>query len=120
MAETTAIAKGRKSSSLLGVFQLSSPLYHLHHRLSYIGLHPKGKLPFMAESGRNTWSSAWGRTMSQLRAEGSWSTLWWVGVCYGPPDEEEEGDEAFFTQLEEASCLQALVLMADLNYANIC
>ena len=43
-----------------------------------------------------------------------------VDVCYGPPDEEEEGDEAFFRQLQEASCLQALVLMADLNYANIC
>ena len=85
-----------------------------------IGLHPERKLPFMAESGRNTWSSAWGRTTSQLRAEGSWSTLWWVDVCYGAPDEEEEVDEAFFRQLEEASCLQALVLMADLNYANIC
>ena len=42
------------------------------------------------------------------------------GCCYGAPDEEEEVDEAFFRQLEEASYLQALVLMADLNYANIC
>ena len=44
----------------------------------------------------------------------------WVDVCYGPPDEDEEVGEAFFRQLPEASCLQALVLMADLNYANIC
>ena len=38
-----------------------------------------------------------------------------MDVCYGRPDEEEEVDEAFFRELEEASCLQSLVLMADLT-----
>lgn len=47
--------------------------------------------------------------MSQMRAEGSWATLWWVDVFYSAPDEEEEVDETFFKQLEEASFLQALV-----------
>ena len=83
-----------------------------------IGLDPEAKLPFMAESGRNRRSSAWEWTMSQMRAEGSWATLWWVHVFYGALDEEV--DEAFFRQLEEASCLQAPVLMAGLNYPNIC
>lgn len=30
-----------------------------------------------------------------------------------PSDQEEEVDEAFFRQMEEASCLRALILMED-------
>ena len=43
-----------------------------------------------------------------------------VGICYRPPDEEEEVDEAFFIELEEASCSQALVLMKDFNHHQVC
>jgi len=43
-----------------------------------------------------------------------------VGVYYRPPDKEELIDEAFFLQLQEASRLQALVLLGDFNYPNIC
>ncbi|XP_048786380.1 uncharacterized protein LOC125686444 [Lagopus muta] len=43
-----------------------------------------------------------------------------VGVCYRPPDQEEEVDEAFHKQLEAASRSQALVLMGDFNYPDIC
>ena len=37
-----------------------------------------------------------------------------VGVCYRLPDQEEVVAEAFFRQQEEASCLQALVLVGTL------
>lgn len=42
------------------------------------------------------------------------------GVCYRPPDREEEVDEAFFRQSEKASQLQALVLVRDFNHPSIC
>lgn len=42
-----------------------------------------------------------------------------VGVCYRMPDQEEAA-EAFFRQLEETSCSQALALMGILNYPDIC
>lgn len=42
-----------------------------------------------------------------------------VGACYRLPD-QEEAVEAFFRQLEETSCSQALVLMGTLNYHFIC
>ncbi|XP_063280190.1 uncharacterized protein LOC134564864 isoform X3 [Prinia subflava] len=43
-----------------------------------------------------------------------------VGVCYRLPEQEEEVDEAFYRQLEAASQFQALVLVGDLNYPDIC
>ena len=43
-----------------------------------------------------------------------------MGVCYRPPDEEEEVNEAFYRQLEVASWSQALVLMGDFNNPDIC
>nr|XP_048691935.1 uncharacterized protein LOC125630279 [Caretta caretta] len=43
-----------------------------------------------------------------------------VGICYRPPDEGDEMDEAFFRQLMEVTRLQALVLMGDFNHPDIC
>jgi len=43
-----------------------------------------------------------------------------VGVYYGPPDQEEEADEAFYRQLTVASQSQAWVLMGDFNHPDIC
>lgn len=42
-----------------------------------------------------------------------------LGVCYGPPGEEEEVDGTFFRQLEEASWSQALVFMGDFNHPDV-
>lgn len=43
-----------------------------------------------------------------------------VGVYYTAPNQEEEVDKAFYRQLQNASCSQALVLMGDFNHPNIC
>ncbi|PKU42646.1 glycerol kinase [Limosa lapponica baueri] len=43
-----------------------------------------------------------------------------VGIYYRPPDQEEDVYEAFYRQLEIASQSQALVLMGDFNYPDIC
>ena len=43
-----------------------------------------------------------------------------VGVYYRPPNQREPTDEAFFLQLQEASCSQALVLLGDFNHPDIC
>jgi len=43
-----------------------------------------------------------------------------VDVCYRPPDQEETTDQAVFLQLQEASCLQSLILLGDFNHPNIC
>ncbi|XP_065409830.1 uncharacterized protein LOC135972960 isoform X1 [Chrysemys picta bellii] len=43
-----------------------------------------------------------------------------VGVCYRPPDQGDEVDEAFFWQLAEVTRSQALVLMGDFNHPDIC
>lgn len=43
-----------------------------------------------------------------------------VGIYSRPPDQDEDIDKAFFQQLEEALCLQILVLMGELNYLDIC
>ncbi|KAK4818193.1 hypothetical protein QYF61_008577 [Mycteria americana] len=40
----------------------------------------------------------------------------WAAV----PHQEEKVDEAFFTQLDKASCSQALVLMGNFNHPDIC
>lgn len=42
-----------------------------------------------------------------------------VGVCYRPPDQGEPVDEALL-QLQEVSCLRALVLMGDFNHPDTC
>ncbi|KAK4829843.1 hypothetical protein QYF61_006853 [Mycteria americana] len=42
-----------------------------------------------------------------------------VGVCYSPPDHEEQMDEALYRQIGAASCLQILVLMGDFNQPDI-
>ncbi|GAB0190160.1 hypothetical protein GRJ2_001481300 [Grus japonensis] len=41
-----------------------------------------------------------------------------VGVCYRPPDQGDRADEALYKQIGAAS--QALVLMGNVNYPNIC
>ena len=38
-----------------------------------------------------------------------------VGVCYRPPDQEEQVDEAFYRELEVASHSQAVVLIGGLQ-----
>jgi len=43
-----------------------------------------------------------------------------AGVYYRPPDQEEEVDKAFNTQLKVASQSQALVLTGDFNHPDIC
>jgi len=42
-----------------------------------------------------------------------------LGVCYRPPNQDEEVDEVFYKRLAEVSQLLALVLMGDLNLPNI-
>ncbi|KAK4818855.1 hypothetical protein QYF61_020074 [Mycteria americana] len=43
-----------------------------------------------------------------------------VGVCYRPPNQDEETDELFCKQLGEASRLLALVLVGDFNLPDVC
>ncbi|KAK4810636.1 LOW QUALITY PROTEIN: hypothetical protein QYF61_007373 [Mycteria americana] len=43
-----------------------------------------------------------------------------VGVCYRPPNQDEETDELFYKQLGEASRLLALVLVGDFNLLDVC
>ena len=43
-----------------------------------------------------------------------------VGVCYKPPNQDEEVDEAFYKQLEEVTQLPVLVRMGYLNFLDIC
>ncbi|XP_010185617.1 PREDICTED: pre-mRNA-processing factor 17 [Mesitornis unicolor] len=43
-----------------------------------------------------------------------------VGAYYGPPDQAEEVDETFYRQLIAALQTQALGLMRDFNYPDIC
>ncbi|CAM4499672.1 unnamed protein product [Lepidochelys kempii] len=43
-----------------------------------------------------------------------------VGVCYRPPDQGDEVDEAFFRKLTEATRSHALILMGDFNFPDIC
>ncbi|GAB0209963.1 hypothetical protein GRJ2_003462500 [Grus japonensis] len=43
-----------------------------------------------------------------------------VGVCYRPPSQDEEADEAFYKRLAEVSQSLALVLMGDFNLPDIC
>ncbi|KAK4815696.1 hypothetical protein QYF61_006679 [Mycteria americana] len=43
-----------------------------------------------------------------------------VGVCYRPPNQDEETDELFYKQLEEASRSLALVFVGDFNLLDVC
>lgn len=43
-----------------------------------------------------------------------------MGVHYGPADQEEQVDEAFYGQLEMALQPQALVALGDLNHTDAC
>ena len=43
-----------------------------------------------------------------------------VGVCYGPPDEGGEANEAFYRQWQAASRCQALVLTGDFSLPDTC
>ncbi|KAK4813301.1 hypothetical protein QYF61_023452 [Mycteria americana] len=43
-----------------------------------------------------------------------------VGVCYRPPNQDEETDELFYKQLGEASRSLALVLVGNFNLPDVC
>ncbi|KAK4825574.1 LOW QUALITY PROTEIN: hypothetical protein QYF61_000573 [Mycteria americana] len=43
-----------------------------------------------------------------------------VGLCYRPPNQDEETDELFYKQLGEASRSLALVLVGDFNLPDVC
>ncbi|KAK4832306.1 hypothetical protein QYF61_021705 [Mycteria americana] len=43
-----------------------------------------------------------------------------VGVCYRPPNQDEETDELFYKELGEASQSLALVLVGDFNLPDVC
>lgn len=47
-------------------------------------------------------------------------TGFWGPVNVRYRQEEVTVDEAFFMQLEEASCLQVLIVMGNLSHPNIC
>ena len=42
-----------------------------------------------------------------------------VGVCYRPPNQDEEKDEALFEQLAEVARSPALILMGDFNFPDM-
>lgn len=43
-----------------------------------------------------------------------------VGVCYTPPGQREEVDEAFLKQLKDTSGSQTLLLMGNFNLPDTC
>ncbi|GAB0207400.1 mitochondrial enolase superfamily member 1 [Grus japonensis] len=43
-----------------------------------------------------------------------------LGVCYRPPNQDEEADEAFYKRLAEVSQSLALVLMGDFSLPDVC
>ena len=43
-----------------------------------------------------------------------------LGVCYRPPSQDEEADEAFYKQLAEVSQPLVLVLVGDFNLPDVC
>ena len=42
-----------------------------------------------------------------------------VGVCYRPPNQDEETDEEFYRQLTKVAKSSALVLVGDFNFPDI-
>ena len=43
-----------------------------------------------------------------------------LGVCYRPPNQDEDVDEMFYKQLEEVSQSVALVLVGNFNLPEVC
>ncbi|KAJ7428451.1 hypothetical protein WISP_01229 [Willisornis vidua] len=43
-----------------------------------------------------------------------------VGVCYSPPNQDDEGDEFFYKQLADVSRSAVLVLVGDFNLPDMC
>jgi len=43
-----------------------------------------------------------------------------VGICYRPPNQDEDVDEAFSEQPAEVMRSPAFILMGDFNFPNIC
>ncbi|GAB0181359.1 hypothetical protein GRJ2_000601200 [Grus japonensis] len=43
-----------------------------------------------------------------------------VGICYRPPNQDEEVDEIFYKQLGEVLQSLGLVLMGDFNFPDVC
>jgi len=43
-----------------------------------------------------------------------------LGVCYRPPNQDEEADEVFCKRLAEVSQLLPLVLVGDFNLLDVC
>jgi len=55
----------------------------------------------------------------RIRGKVCWGDIL-VGFCYGPPNQDEEKDEAFCEQLAEVARSPALVLMGDFTFPDIC
>ncbi|KAJ7402889.1 hypothetical protein BTVI_82469 [Pitangus sulphuratus] len=55
-----------------------------------------------------------------VRTEGQASEGDTLGIYYRPPNQEKEVDEAFYRQFEAASKSQAVVLVGDFSYPDIC
>ncbi|GAB0185700.1 hypothetical protein GRJ2_001035300 [Grus japonensis] len=73
----------------------------------------------------STWSSTWGHeelTKSlwvRIKGRaGTGDTI--VVVCYRPPNQEDQADEALYRQVGAASHSQALVLIGDFKHPNTC
>ena len=85
-----------------------------------------GGVTLYAMTSWSAWSSQLG--MDEEPTESLWVSIKGragtgdiiVGVCYRPPDQDTQADEALYRQLEAASRSQALVLMGDFNHPNIC
>ena len=43
-----------------------------------------------------------------------------VGICYRPPNQDKEMDEAFYEQLAEVARLPVLIFVGDFNFPDIC
>jgi len=65
--------------------------------------------------GEEPTESLWVRTEERA---GTGDTI--VGVCYRPPDQEDQVDGALYRQTGTASHSQPLILMEDFNRPNIC
>ena len=66
-------------------------------------------------TGENKVESLW----VKIRARANKADIL-VGVCYRPPNQDEDTDGVFYEQLPEAARSPALVLMGDFNFPDIC
>jgi len=55
-----------------------------------------------------------------IRIRGKANKADMVGVCYTPPNQDEEADEIVYKQLVEVSQSLALVLVGDFNLPDVC